>query len=276
MEEDLGYFERSSPEDDTAPVNQEYVSADVQSPSGDLQTGFEEDHLRIEEGSGTNNPGPQIIDDVEPNCFIRTPTVTATLSHKTGNASIGVLIDTGQEKSLPRCQNPMALVFLASSISSSFSSQSYRFQDRISSVRAVQQNPHESILDGGMPETSILASKKHHLLKLFLEKMSLWIDQCQQHVVNFTKFSQPDLSHLTNSLGIELSFLARTCPPLLYSMLESAARQESMHATQSTLVIRRKFRTLALRHLESELCQSSAVLAAENLLGLSQLLTTEL
>jgi hypothetical protein len=103
------------------------------------------------------------------------------------------------------------------------------------------------------------------------------VGQYQQHVINFTNFSQLDLSHLTNSLGIELSLLSRTCPPLLYSMLESAVCQESMHATQSTyLVIRRMLRTLALSHLESEICQSNAVLAAENLLGLSQLLTTEL
>jgi hypothetical protein len=129
MEEDLEHFERASPEDDTAPVNREDVSASVQSPFGDSQNEFE-DRLHIEEGSGTKS-GQQIIDDVESNCSIRTLTIITTLSHKTGNASIEEFMEIGQGISLPRCQNPMALVFLASPVSSSFSSQSYRFQGRI-------------------------------------------------------------------------------------------------------------------------------------------------
>lgn len=95
--------------------------------------------------------------------------------------------------------------------------------------------------------------------------------------MNFINFTQLDLSRLTNALGVELSCLAHASPALLYSMLETAACQESIHDTSTGyLHVRLTFRTLALRLLGHEVCQSKATIAAENLLPVSELLTTGL
>jgi hypothetical protein len=95
--------------------------------------------------------------------------------------------------------------------------------------------------------------------------------------MNFIDSTQLDLSRLTNALGVELSCLARTSPALLYSMLETAACQESIHDTPTGyLHVRLTLRTLALRLLGHEACQSKATIAAENLLQVSELLTAEL
>jgi hypothetical protein len=60
-------------------------------------------------------------------------------------------------------------------------------------------------------------------------------------------------------------------------MLETAACQETIHDTSTSyLNVRLTLRTLALRLLGHEVCQSKATIAAENLLQVSELLSTEL
>ena len=60
-------------------------------------------------------------------------------------------------------------------------------------------------------------------------------------------------------------------------MLENAACQEIITVKPSSdYVMRNTLRTLTLRLLQSEVCQSQSVVVAEDLLRASQLVTTEL
>jgi hypothetical protein len=84
------------------------------------------------------------MDGVETHDSIRTPTITTTLSHETVNANIEGPTDTPQLMSLSPSHNLMTLSYLATSISPSFSLQSYGFQGTQLSGR-VEQQPIDEI-----------------------------------------------------------------------------------------------------------------------------------
>jgi hypothetical protein len=115
------------------------------------------------------------MDGVHLHGSIQTPIITTTLSHETVNANIEGQTDTPQLMSSHPSHNLMTLSYLATSISPSFSLQGYGFQGTHLSGGAAQQPIDEIISVDNAAGPSISPNKKHHLLKLFIEKTSLWV-----------------------------------------------------------------------------------------------------
>jgi hypothetical protein len=115
------------------------------------------------------------MDGVDTHDSIPTPTITTTLSHETVNANIEGPTDTPQLLSLSPSHNLMTLSYLATTISPSFSLQSYGFQGTQLSGRVEQQPIDEITPVNNAAGPSISSNKKHYLLKLFIEKTSLWV-----------------------------------------------------------------------------------------------------
>ncbi|KAE9379182.1 hypothetical protein N431DRAFT_540827 [Stipitochalara longipes BDJ] len=259
MEEDFESFELSSTEDDKVPTTRVDAEAMEESPPKESRNSFGKNHLRTEDYWGTKESGSPVMVGIASNHTIRTPSTYTTFSHETPGASAEG--QSSQVASFHLPQNPISLEYLASPMSSPFSSHSSGFRNTFSFKGNVQQNASESVSVDSIDEVFVSTAQKYRLLQLFLEKSSSWLD----------------LNRLTNSLAVELSSLARTCPPLLCSMLETAACQETTSGLPSRFaIVRRDLRTLALRLLEPDISQSSATATAETLLITSQLLTTEL
>jgi hypothetical protein len=121
------------------------------------------------------------MDGVDTYDSIRTPTITTTLSHETVNTNIEGPTDIPQLLSLSPSHNLMTLSYLATSISPSFSLQSYGLQGTQPSGRVEQQPINEitSVTNAAAP--SVSPNKKHYLLKLFIEKTSSWVVLSHYH-----------------------------------------------------------------------------------------------
>ena len=121
------------------------------------------------------------MEGVDTHDSIRTPTITTTLSHETVNTNIEGPTDIPQLLSLSPSHNLMTLSYLATSISPSFSLQSCGFQGTQLSGRVEQQPIDEITSVNNAAAPSISPNKKHHLLKLFIEKTSLWVFLSHHH-----------------------------------------------------------------------------------------------